>query len=272
MRLCVLYRKIGIASEDEAEIAALEGAGFVYLSTRTQVREGDLVVGRYSCWPFYKELENDVLYNGAKLLNTSAQHQYIADLGNWVVDLKELTPETWSDLQSIPDQGPFILKGGTNSRKGYWRTHCFAENKADAIAVHGRLSDDSLIGRQSIYIRKFEKLYTYMYDIQGMPVTKEFRFFVCDKQVVCGGFYWSNWIEEITPPDISEVPQSFLNEVIERIGDKARAYALDVALKEDGTPIVIELNDLQQSGLSCNNPNVFYNNLYSILKGAAHGS
>lgn len=266
-RLCVLYRPSNSPDEDDAEIKAIQDAGFVYLKRRTEVQPGDLVVGRYSCWPFYRELEEDIKFSGGALLNTTRQHQYIADLGNWIVDLEEMTPLTWNNLQHLPDEGPFIVKGGTNSRKGFWNTLCYAPDKRAAIEIHGKLSNDSLIGQQTIYIRKFEKLHTYTTDVQGMPITKEFRFFVCDGEVLCGGFYWSHYTDDLgcPPPSPDEVSPEFLAKAISRIGRNARAYALDVWIKENGEPIVGEINDLQQSGLSDNKPEVFYPALYKVL-------
>lgn len=266
-RLCVLYRSCNNFKDDEAEIAAIKKAGFTFLKNRTEVKYNDLVVGRYSCWPFYKELEEDIKYNKASLLNTTEQHRYIADLQNWVADLKELTPQTWDRLQDIPDEGPFVLKGETNSRKGQWNSMCFAKNKKEAIEVYNKLSNDSLIGQQNIYIRKFEELHTYLYDIQGMPITKEFRFFVCDNQIMCGGFYWSNFTEDLgcEPPSPEEISKEFLAEAVKRIGNKARAYSLDIWVKNNGEPIVGEINDLQQSGLSDISPDIFYKSLYKIL-------
>ncbi len=100
------------------------------------------------------------------------------DLQNYVYDLQVLTPRTWRDLHSIPDNMSFVLKGETNSRKSNWKRDMFAANKKEAIEVYGRLSDDSLIGQQKIYIREYIPLMKYMDGINGMPVTKEFRFFI----------------------------------------------------------------------------------------------
>lgn len=270
MRHVVLYRRCNNLKDDDLEVEALQAAGFVLLHRRTEVQKDDLVVARYSCLPMYNEYAADMEYVGATLLNNAAQHDYVADLNNWVMDLKELTPETWRRLEDLPEEGPFVLKGGTNSRKGQWKTHMFAEDKKTAIEVYSRLSDDSLIGRQPIYIRKFVPLYTYYHDIVGMPVTKEFRFFVCDQQVLCGAYYWSSHVEELsTPPSITEVPNQFMQEAIKRISSNPnapRAYGIDVGLKEDGTPIVVELNDLQMSGLSENSPFLFYRNLKRQLE------
>lgn len=270
MRHIILYRKCNFLKEDELEIAAAEAAGFVLISSRTQVQPDDLVVARYSAIPFYNELELDLHNLGAKLINTYQQHQYIADLINYVADLKELTPETWDRLEDLPEEGPFVLKGGTNSRKGQWKTHMWAPDKKTAIQVYYKLLDDSLIGQQPIYIRKFVPLYTYYQDVVGMPVTKEFRFFVCDQQILSGGFYWSSHVNELaTIPSINEVPASFLKEVIARIARNSHAprfYVLDVGLKENGEPIVIELNDGQQSGISENSPSILYRNLKRQLE------
>lgn len=270
MRHVVLYRSCNNLKDDSLEIEAIQSAGFVLLQRRTEVQKNDLVVARYSCLPMYNEYAADMEYVGATLINTAAQHNYIADLQNWVMDLKELTPETWGRLEDIPEEGPFILKGGTNSRKGQWKTHMFAQNKREACEVYSRLSDDSLIGRQPIYIRKFVPLHTFYHDVVGMPVTKEFRFFICDQNVLCGAYYWSSHVEELTsPPSVTEVPNQFLQEAISRIAknpNAPRAYVLDVGIQQNGTPIVIELNDLQMSGLSENSPFLFYRNLKRQLE------
>ena len=145
----------------------------------------------------------------------------------------------------------------------------FAKNKKEAIEVYFKLSDDGLIGRQKIYIREFVPLFTYMIGIGGLPVTKEFRFFICDDEILCGAFYWSSHVDDLEiVPSIDEVPKEFLNEATKRISKSTyspRAYALDVGIKTDGTPIVVEINDLQQSGLSENDPAVFYTRLFKVI-------
>lgn len=266
MRPVVLYRNSNSPAEDMAERAAIVKAGFPLITNRGQIKAGDLVIPRYSAWPFFKELVEDCLEIGAQTINTLANHNYIADLKNWVIDLKELTPDTWDRLEHLPEEGPFILKGATNSKKGYWRTHMFAKNKSEANLVHSRLCADGLIGDQTIYVRKFIKLHTYTEDLAGCPISKEFRFFIYNQRVLSSGFYWSNFVEEINPPPSpEEVPSEFIQIVLKRIGDKAKFYAVDVAQSETGEWLVIEINDGMMSGLSCNNPEVLYGNLYKEL-------
>jgi len=239
---------------------------FECVPNRSQIPANRLVIGRYSVWPFYKELEEDILYNKSILINTFRQHKYVADLGNWVHHLEGLTPKTWNHLDQIPEKGPFILKGETNSKKFEWDTMMFAETKQDAIRIYCDLKNDGLIAHQNVYIREYVPMVTFMEGFRKMPVTKEYRFFVCYGTIISGGYYWSNYIDDIEQTvDPNEVPKEFLNEVIERIGKNCNFYALDVGQKVDGNWMVVELNDGQQSGLSENDPKILYKNLYACL-------
>lgn len=268
-RIALFYRN----DVSPAELAAANAVGFECVPSRMMLRKGDLVVGRYSVIP-YKSIADDTQYVGATLVNTLAQHNYIADMRNWAEDLKELTPKTWYRIDEIPEDGPFVLKGKTNSRKEHWKSHMFARNRVEAIEVFERLMMDGLIGQghQDIYVREFVPLVTYAKGINDLPITEEFRFFICDGQVLSGGFYWDSWddtIHEVNPtwtaPSPSNVPQEFLAECMRRIGTRAEFYAIDVARTQDGRWIAIEVNDGQMSGLSANNPDVLYRRLWEVL-------
>ena len=235
---------------------------FNLIKNRSQVGRDKIVIGRYSVLPYYKELEEDILYLGSKLVNSHKQHRYIADLGNYVCQLEGLTPKTWNYLDQIPFEGPFILKGETNSKKNEWNTKMFAKDKNEAIQIYCDLKNDGLIYDQHIYIREYIPLRTFMIGIGGVPITEEYRFFIYNGKVISGGYYWSNYRDEINDKlDPSFVPNEFLNDIIERVGDNCNFYVIDVARKEDGNWIVIELNDGQMSGLSENDPAVLYKNL-----------
>lgn len=259
----ILYR----GSEFESDELSFASKYFTCTNRRPDIKSSNLVIGRYSCLPFYFEQEQDIKYVGAQLINSYSQHLYVADLKNYVSDLQELTPRTWDNLQDIPDNIPFVLKGETNSRKSNWKKDMFAASKKEAIEVHNRLSNDSLIGNQTIYIREYIPLVKFMDGINGMPVTKEYRFFVVYGQILCGAFYWQNYINDIGfTPNYNEVPSKLLNEVIRRVGNKSNFYTIDVAETISGEWIVIELNDGQQSGLSCNDPDKLYANLSLAVK------
>lgn len=237
--------------------------------------KNNLVIARFSALPFYNELERDLKYTGCKMINTYEQHRYIADLGNWYMDLSEFTPPTWTELHKIPDNCSFVLKGETNSKKFLWNTHCFAKDKKSAIDVYGRLMEDSALQYQKIYIRKYIPLEVLSYGLQGLQITREYRFFVYKRQILSGGFYWSSHSDEIKEKGIvvdpAEVPISFLNAIIDRIqntelSEPPNYYVIDVAKTTDGEWILIELNDGQCSGLSDNDPDLLYKNLKNALE------
>lgn len=242
---------------------------FKCIKSRMEIKSGDLVIPRYSALPFYKEQETDINYVGAKMINTYNQHLYVADLQNWVEDLKDITPQTWRSVADIPDDGPFILKGETNSKKHYWKELMFAPDKRKAIEIDSKLRSDSMLQYQNIYVRKYIKLKTYMIGLQDLPITKEFRFFFYKDILLSGGYYWSSHSEELKDmgidPDINDVPISFLNKIAGKVKDNINFWVVDVAETDDGEWIVVELNCGSCSGISDNNPNILYKNLFKAL-------
>lgn len=251
---------------NENELAAAK-RHFVTYKSRMTATGGELVIGRYSVLPYYKELENDLSSVGAVLINSYKQHRYVADLQNYADDLDDLTPKTWSwrEFPFLPDM-PLVIKGETNSKKDLWDTHMFAPTKEDAVAVYQRLMADSLISRQEIYVREYVPLKKIGVGFHQQPITVEFRFFVLYGKVVSSGFYWSNHLGDIGEvPSPSMVPQEFLETAISRVKDNVNFFVMDVALTESGRWIVVELNDGQMSGLSENDPNTLYSNMKSLM-------
>lgn len=262
-RNIILYRGLDFEQEELSEANQF----FECTNRRPDIQKDDLVIGRYSLWPFYADQAKDFDHVGAKLINSYQQHRYISDLQNYVMDLRELTPRTWRSLEDLPEKGPFVLKGETNSRKSNWKRDMYAPDKKAAIEIYSRLMDDSLIGHQNIYIRRFEPMVTYMEGVNGMPITKEFRFFVAYKQLLCGGYYWQNYVDQLPEvPKPDEITQEFLQEVIDRVGDQSNFYTIDAGVSISGKPFVVELNDGQQAGLSCNDPFTLYKNLDKAIR------
>lgn len=255
--------------QQEAEVAKKY---FPCYQSRMMVKPGDLVIARFSALPFFKEQEFDYNYIGAHMINTYEMHNYIADLGNWIWDLDGYTPKTWNEVSRIPDKGPFVLKGETNSKKFFWDTMMFAKDKKEAIAIHSKLTADSMLQYQKIYVREYVPLEKLTDGLQGLPITREYRFFIYKNKILSGGFYWSSHTEDIKSMGIKiypeEVPQDFLQSVIDIVQSSYAApvfWVLDVAKTQEGKWIVIELNDGCMSGLSDNDPEVLYSNLYKAL-------
>lgn len=257
----ILYREYGMMESPELRAAEKH---FVTHKSRMLIHPGDLVIGRYSVLPYYKELEDDLRSKGALLINSYHEHRYVANLANYVVDLGDLTFRTWNanNFPAIPDGIPLVLKGETNSKKDLWKTHMFAENKQDAIEVYLNLTRDNMISQQEVYAREYIPLKKLCDSFGGPPVAMEFRFFVAYGEVVSGGFYWSSHVDDLeTIPSPSLVPQEFLRRAIDKVKDNVTFFVIDVAQTESGDWIVVELNDGQMSGLSENDPEALYKNL-----------
>lgn len=225
--------------------------------------ENCLVVGRYSVLPFYKELEEDLRKQGSALINTYEQHKYIADF-EYYEDIKDLTPETFFDVSKISDfDGPFVVKGKTNSRKFDWDSLMYAGTKRRAVEIACELRKDSLMQYQDIIYRRYVPLKVLEEGIHGLPFSNEWRFFCLGDEIISYGFYWT--ISEKVGT-ISEEAINLVKEVIRRVKGKTNFFVVDVAEKERGGWVVIELNDGQQSGTSgCD-----LETLYSNLKNSAY--
>lgn len=245
-------------------------AEFQCYTQRTQARAGQLIIGRYSVLPYYAELEADLLSLGASLLNTHYQHRFIADLANWTDLLgPEITPPAISDFSLLSEAGKYVVKGETNSRKNNWLTSMYADGRASAIGIRAKLQQDGLICDQTIYARPYVPLRRLRSEpgIGGQPVTEEYRFFCCDGEILCGAYYWSQYVDDLPVVPISdESTYEFVRSVLDIVGDIARGIVIDVGIKEDGWPMVVELNDLQMSGLSCVDPKELYRNLRRVLE------
>jgi hypothetical protein len=264
----ILFRA-SLAEEDELNVASKH---FDVIQLRSQIKPGDLVIPRYSFLPYGDELEKDCEHLGAKLINTYAQHRYVADLGAYYSDLEDFTPKTYfTPQEAICDHtfcGEYVLKGATNSRKNLWKTHMFAPTRQDIMDVYLNLANDSLIGQQSIYVRQFEQFKTYDYALNSQPITKEFRVFVLNGKVIGKGFYWTNYPEVIEQyhPDPNDIPEAWLAEVIDRVKDRIPFFVVDVAEGIDSRWRVVECNCGTMSGLSGVDAETLYSNLARELK------
>jgi hypothetical protein len=248
-------------AKEEMNIAAK----YMDLVTSRMICKERLVIGRYSCLPRYKELETDLAYNGSKLINTLAQHRWIANF-EYYEHLKNYTFETWTQetLWRTSYEGPFVVKGATNSKKYQWNTHMFAKTKKEAISIASELQNDSMIYNQKIMFRKYVPLKTFEVGLNELRFTNEHRIFYYKGKRLVHGYYWSE-AEDISSPKIDEVGLAFADEIAKIVAEYCDFYVLDIGEKEAGGWILIEVNDGQMSGTSCIDLDEFYKNLSEVL-------
>ena len=230
---------------------------------RSDIPSNSLVIGRYSVLPYYKELEQELKLKNSHLINSYSQHQYIADIRNYYKDVKEFTPNTYTIWNDLPE-GQYVVKGITNSRKHQWKTHMFAENRNEVPKVVSRLFDDQLILNQGVVVREYVPLKKLGEGINGLPISEEYRLFFLGKNYLAGGFYWVNY-ENSDKMEISEHIVSYATKIAEIVSTNTNFFVLDIAVKENGELMLVEINDGQMSGLSGIDPHVLYNNLNYFL-------
>jgi hypothetical protein len=258
MSLQILFRK-DYSTEAELEVAARY---FPIAELRSQVQPKSLIIGRYSTLPYYDELTKDLKNMDSKLINSFSQYSWIANF-EWYEALKEYTFQTWFKAEDLPnDKTEFIVKGTLNSRKSEWDTMMHAKSKQDAIRIMIELKKDSVIGTQDIIFRRFEKLITYDHGIKGLPFTNEWRFFYFNGQLVDYGYYWS--IAKKVDHTISPDGVEFANQVAKKVSEHSNFFAMDIAQREDGSWVLVEINDGQSAGLCEIDPDSFYKKLRSL--------
>lgn len=245
-------------NQDELSVAS---SYFPVVTQRTLVAEGDLVIPRYSALPFYKELEVDVDNCGARLINTYEQFQWIADFRYYDL-LQDYTFKTYFDMRDLPDI-PMVVKGKTNSMKARWNTHCFARNRKEAINIACELKLDSLVGSQDIIFREYVPLKTFEILLNDLPVTNEFRCFFYNDQLLANGYYWVN--AENTNLKCPQKGLDFAQQIANIAALYNNFFVVDIAEKEDGEWIMVELNAGEMSGIAMIDANDLYGGLSKAM-------
>lgn len=261
MGIELLFRR----DSDNREEFEISRDYFHVVENRTDCRNS-LVVGRYSVLPFYKELEYDLNNQGCLLLNSYKQHKWIANF-EWYDQLSQFTFPTYTDSNFYKArESEYVVKGRTNSRKHQWNRKMFGKNKRAALEIAGEIAADDLIGPQGIIYREYVPLKTFGTGLNGIRFTNEWRCFYYRDQLISHGYYWSMAGEEISAQArITPDAFSLLKNVSEIAQNYCEFYVLDIAEKESGGWILVEVNDGQMSGLSNISPDEFYRNLRKVL-------
>lgn len=226
---------------------------------------GSVVVGRYSVLPYYPELERDLALKNSRLVNAYSEHRWIAYFDYYEV-LKDYTFETWTDdnFYLCDYEGPFVVKGRTNSRKQQWNKLMFAENRYNASCIGHELSNDPLLGSQGILYRKYVPLETFEIGINDIPFTNEWRFFFFKQNMLAHGYYWSQ-ADKADEYKISPGGIEFAQHIASIVKNHVPFFVLDIAKTETGEWILVEVNDGQMSGLGMCNPHDLYKNLKLVF-------
>ncbi len=211
----------------------------------------------------YERLYAALAERGLLLMNTPAAYTHCHYLPESYPLIEGMTPRsTW--LKTGPDvsldevmallrpfgEKPIIIKDYVKSRKHEWNEACYIPSASDRqvvervvtrfLQLQGEDLNEGLVFREFI---DFEPLVSH--SKSHMPLTREFRLFVLDGQIIFSTPYW----EEGDYGDDNNAlpPMDLFRQVAQKI--QSRFFTMDVAQKRDGTWNIVELGDGQVAGL-----------------------
>lgn len=227
----------------------------------------------------YEQLYQALATKGLVLINTPAAYRHCHYLPEAYPVLAGHTPETaWlrtgldvsmdavmEALQPFGDRA-VIVKDFVKSRKHEWYDACYISSAADRgevervvtrfIQLQGADLNEGPVFREFV---EFEPLTTH--SRSGMPLTREYRLFVLDAQIMLAAPYW----EEGEYDTEDRLPLDMVREVAARV--QSRFFTLDIAKCVDGTWTIIEPGDGQVAGLPASiDAEAFYQALANHLR------
>lgn len=202
---------------------------------------------------FYDKLEE----KGIILINTPEEYERYHMLPGWYDDFKDDTAQSvWEDQGTVESallltqglEGPYIVKDYVKSRKHEWYDACFLQDIADKANAERVIrnfierQDSDLVG--GVVLRQFEKLKSIgFHEKSGMPISEEYRVFAFAGRIIIIDDYWRA-DEKVS---FSEEEHQWIEASVKKL--KSNFVTLDIARREDGKLIIMELGDGQVSGL-----------------------
>lgn len=205
----------------------------------------------------YRDFYNKLADKGIILINTPEEYEKCHMLPGWYESFSEYTAcSVWENKGTLESAmaltkgltGPYIVKDYVKSRKHEWYDACYIPNIEDVgntEKVIGNFicrQDDDLVG--GVVLRQFIKLkQNGFHEKSGMPLSEEYRTFVFAGRVHIVDDYWHR--DRQVP--FSDEEKAWIDLQAKRI--PSNFAAMDLARREDGTLIIMELGDGQVSGL-----------------------
>ena len=211
----------------------------------------------------YETLYNSLLEKNIELINKPSEYKFCHYLPESYETIKDFTPKTtFKELKSVFNiedfkneinefgDKPIVIKDYVKSQKHYWNEACYiprASDKEKANSVISKfieLQDSDL--NEGLVFREYVELEELTnHSESGMPLTKEFRVFVKNGEIMTIFKYWDEGDYQNVEPVIEE-----FEKIIPEI--KSSFFTMDIAKKKDGKWIIVELGDGQVAGLPDN--------------------
>ena len=211
---------------------------------------------------FYEKLEE----KGIILINSPEEYEKYHILPEWYEDFKEDTAySVWEDEGTVESamlltknlEGSYIVKDYVKSRKHEWYDACYIPKIADRANAEKIIK--TFIDRQGsdliggVVLRQFVKLKSVgFHDKSGMPISEEYRVFAYAGRIMIIDDYWKADQKVCFPDEELE----WIKAQVKKL--KSSFVTMDIARREDGKLMIMELGDGQVSGLQQINLTKFY--------------
>jgi ATP-grasp domain, R2K clade family 3 len=203
----------------------------------------------------YEAIYNAALDKNIKLLNTPLQHKTAMEFDLFYPYLQGLTPEsititsTAECAEAAKILGfPLFIKGAIQSRKRQGWESCTANNPEELIKLTEWLLTLKYGSRGRVIVRKLVNLRSTRKASNGFPISREFRVFLYNNQVLEYGYYW-NTKDDLSKLSTQEEKAVLDLAVLASTRLNIPYISIDIGQLETGEWIVIEVGDAQFAAL-----------------------
>ncbi|HVI04360.1 MAG TPA: ATP-grasp domain-containing protein [Enhygromyxa sp.] len=211
------------------------------------------VVARIGAFDDYAHTHAELLASGLRLINSPDEHARASLLPRWYPLLADLTPESLvfterPDPQLIGETlgWPIFMKGVRQTSR-HRRALSIIHGPDDLERALDQYARDPMLSWQEIVCRRFEALRPVDDpNPERIPSSFEFRSFWWRGRLVGFGRYWWYGIDYAPTATEREAALAIASEAARRVA--VPFLVVDVAQRRDGSWIVIECNDAQESG------------------------
>jgi len=261
-----------------AEYEAAQAAGFAVTLMRyealveehdagravqTMIPAAQREMGIYRGWMLtpedYRRLYDALADISIDLINTPAMYRHCHYLPECYPLIQAHTPQTiWLatgpdvDMEAVHQalavfgDRPIILKDFVKSRKHEWFEACYIPAASDRASVERVVRRFLALQGLDIAGELVFRAYVPLEPLgahpqSGMPLAKEYRLFWLDQRRIFASAYWDASASDPLPP------VDLFADVARQV--RSRFYTMDVACRQDGEWIIVELGDAQVSGL-----------------------
>lgn len=243
----VLTRRFGVPTYDFDFETRLDCSHPIYLP------EDARCIARVGLIADYAEVYARLSDQGLVLINSPEQSKRANDLSVWAPRLLELTPKSLIfqgdvDIERVEDELGYPLFVKTVQQTlGHRRDLAFVDDRASLLRSIAAYRGALTLRGQALAIRQRVPLRLLDDDVpEGrVPTAFEVRVFVLEGVVVGLGAYWSGAAMPLREEQ-EEAIRALALEAYARL--EVPFLAVDIAQHADGSWLVIETNDAQESG------------------------